>query len=296
MKKALPFFLVAMGLLGWSASAADFNLVAYTGQYVPGGGGTIANLAPIDGPVELVCNETTGFCEGGQYEIFLYISTDRGTKGVAGIDFSDPDTQDTGGTSDPGSRPSGIFADGLYTSINNSAYSFTQTPPWNKVDDQANAETFDALTFGYSAVIDTFYMTPFGQFVLGAVQEDPTPPPSGDYAGQFYKGVGLQWNSTDGYTDEFLGAGGNLVPYLHLVVNVGEIPCGETGSITIQGLPGTVEGGRPDSIDWLGNHWDQIPGAKWVPTGTIDFYCVPEPASIALLALAGVPALIRRRK
>lgn len=295
MKKALPFFLVAMGLLGWSANAADFNLVAYTGDYTPVyyAPGIINNLVEITGPIELVCNETTGFCEGGQYEIFLFVSTDRGTKGVAGIDFSDPNTNDDTGVL--GTRPSGIFADGLYTSINNRAQNPPGPPPtWSTIDGEIPGSIYDNY-FGYDMETDTWYFDPFDQFVLGAVQEDPAVAPGNDYAGQFYHGTGVQWNSTDGYTDEFLG-NGTLVPYLHLVINVGEIPCGETGTVTIQGLPTTIEGGRFDSVNWLGNSWVSTPPAKWVPTGTIDFYCVPEPASIALLALAGIPALIRRRK
>jgi hypothetical protein len=184
----------------------------------------------------------------------------------------------------------------MYTSINNRAQNPPGPPPsWVPIHGEIPGSIYDNY-FGYDMETDTWYFDPFDQFVLGAVQEDPAVAPGNSYGGQFYLGTGVQWNSTDGYADEFLGAGGNLVPYMHLVVNVGQIPCGETGTITIQGLPTTVEGGRVGSVDWLGTLTPSTPSAKWVPTGTIDFFCVPEPASFALLAITGIPMLMRRRR
>jgi hypothetical protein len=297
MKKVLPLFLVAMGLMGWTASAADFNLVAYTGNYVPyWSGGTIENLEYIPtGPNgwQRITQECAGdFCEPEQLEIFLFISTDFTDKGVAGIDMSDPNTNPFA---------SGVFSGepGMpdpYVTINNSARWDPPPPPpvgvWVPIHDQGNADIWNGY-YGYSATADTWYFDPFAQFVLGAVQEDGTPADA--YAGNFYKGTGLQWNSSSGYTDEMLGADGVLVPYMHLVIDKEAIPCGEMTWVTVAGLPALINGLRPTNYDWLGKQFvDQ--GAPWVPNGRIEIYCTPEPASVALLALAGIPAIIRRRK
>lgn len=297
MKKVLPLFLVAMGLMGWTASAADFNLVAYTGNYVAHyAGGHIENMEYIpqgpNGWQRITQDCPTDYCDPHQIEIFLFISTDFTDGGVAGIDMTDPGTLP---------HASGIFSGlpaepDIYATINNSGRWDPPPPPpagvWVPIHDQGNADVWNGY-YGYSAAADTWYFDPFAQFVLGAVQEDGTP--SDAYAGNFYKGTGLQWNSTDGYTDEFLGSDGVLVPYMHLVINKEAMPCGEMTWITVAGLPALVNGLRPTNYDWLGKSFaDQ--GAPWVPNGRIELYCVPEPASVALLALAGIPAIIRRRK
>jgi hypothetical protein len=292
-----------MGLMGWTANAADFNLVAYTGHYVytpypePGYGWAVQDLAYIPvGPngwqrITQECFDPPGLCEPEQLEIFLYISTDKTTKGVGGIDLMD-------GNSLP---PSGIFsgnpgAPDPYVTINNRAY--WKKPPlpgaWTKVDGETDAQTWDGQK-GYSAEEDSWYFGPFDKFALGAVQEDPSPAPGSNYAGNFYKGVGLQWDATNGWTDEMLGSGGVLVPYIHLVINKEAMPCGELTWITISGLPALIDGTRPATLDWLGQQF-AVGGAPVVPTGRLEVYCIPEPASVILLALAGIPAILRRRR
>jgi hypothetical protein len=295
-----------MGLMGWTASAADFNLVAYTGNYLPAyPAGTITNLEYI--PIgkngwqrfEQPCNELTGYCDPEQIEIFLFVSTEFTDGGVLGIDLKDPNTTPYAsgiwsGTP-PGQGGTPPQAPDPYVTINNSARWAFPPPPgaWTRIDDEANANAWNGYN-GYNAVSDSWYFNPFGQFALGGVQEDPSPPPGNDYAGNFYKGVGLQWNSDTGVTDPTLGMG-TLVPYMHLVINKEAMPCGELTWITVAGLPGLVGPQIPATYNWLGKTLLNQ-AAPWAPNGRIEIYCVPEPASVVLLALAGIPAIIRRRK
>ncbi len=300
MKRTIVAFVAVMGLMSVPALAEDFNLVAYTGNYVPyWSGGSIENMEYIPiGPngwqrFTQTCGGNT--CPSEQVEIFLFVSTDFTDEGVGGIDMVDAGTTP---------HASGIFS-GLpgdpdpYVTINNSARWDPPPPPptgvWVPIHDQANADTWNGY-YGYSAVADTWYFDPFAQFVLGGVQEDGSAPPS-QYGGNFYKGTGLQWNSDDGYSDTDLGKDGVLVPYIHLVINKEEMPCSdELTWITVAGLPSLINGMRPSDYNWLGKSFaDQ--GAPWVPNGRIEIFCpIPEPATLAMLAIAGIPALLRRRR
>ena len=315
MKKTLALCLMAIGLLGASASAADFDLVAYTGHYNSAYPfGTIENLEYIPvGPngwqryEQLDClpppdGTSAPYCDPEQVEIFLFISTSQ-TLGVGGIDLADPNTVDEFGNP----RPSGVFSGDWdmpdpYVGVKNRARWAFPPPPgqWLGIDGEHDPWGFNGATAwngynGYAADMDTWFFYPFNQFALGAVQEDPTPPPGNEYCGNFYKAVALQWNSTVGWEDETLGANGNLVPYMHLVLNKDEIPCGEKTWISIAGLPAKIAGVRPTDYMWLGQYIVDLP-APFVPYGRIEIYCIPEPASIGLLLLASVPVVLRRRK
>lgn len=303
MKRVLPLVLVAMGLMAWSASAADFNLVAYTGNYNSAyPTGTIDNLQYIPvGPNgwQRITIDNGGLSSpAAQYEIFLFVSTDFTDKGVGGIDLADSNTT-------PG--PSGIFSgdsgspDPLITINNRARWAFPPPPgSWQRINGEHDPWGFNGATAwngysGYLAAPDTWYHYPFNQFALGGVQEDPAAPPGNDYAGDFYKAVGLQWNSTVGWADDTLGLGGNLVPYMHVVINKDVQPAGGLSWASVAGLPALINGARPSTYDWLGKSIADQP-APWVPTGRVEIYTVPEPASVVLMALAAIPALVRRRK
>jgi hypothetical protein len=300
-----------MGLMGWTASAADFNLVAYTGNYLPAyPTGTIANLTyiPKDDKsgwqrITQDCNELTGYCDPHQIEIFLFVSTDFTDGGVGGIDLLDQNTTPyasgiySGDPPGQGGTPPQV--PDMYVTINNSARWAFPPPPgsWTPIHSETNANAWNGYN-GYNAVSDTWYFNPFGRFALGAPQEDPSPAPGNDYAGNFYKGNGLQFDPNppySGWVSPMLGANGNLVPYMHLVINKEAMPCGALTWITVAGLPGLVSPQIPATYNWLGKALTPQ-AAPWAPSGRIEIFCVPEPASVVLLALAGIPAIIRRRK
>jgi hypothetical protein len=312
MKKTLPLCLMVIGLLGASVSAADFDLVAYTGHYNSAYPfGTIENLEPIPighqgWPMIYQYNPdppAPQYCDPEIIEIFLFISTDFTDQGTGGIDLADPNTVDQFGNP----RPSGIFSGdpGMpdpYVGIHNRARWAFPPPPgqWLGIHGEHDPWGFNGATAwngynGYVADQDTWYFYPFNQFALGAVTEDPSPTPGNAYCGNFYTAVALQWNSDTGWHDDQLGVNGNLVPYMHLVLNKNEIPCGEKTWISIAGLPAMINGARPTDYNWLGQYIVDLP-APFVPYGRIEIWCVPEPATIGLLLLASVPVVLRRRK
>jgi hypothetical protein len=311
MKKVLPLFVVAMGLMGWSVSAADFDLVAYTGHYVPtydgsiyDGTATIENLTYIPkGPngwqrIEQPCNTETGYCDAEQIEVFLFISTDFTDKGVAGMDFNDPTSNPISGiySGNPGSPDP-------YVTINNRAR-WAGKSGWTPIDGEkdpwgGNGATFWDTYYGYSAANDTFMFYPFNQYALGPLSEEGVPPYSNPYTNDWMKAVALQWNAGQGYADQDLGKGGVLVPYIHMVINKEAMPCGTLTWFTISALPALINGLAPQdqnfTLNWLGKTFNGQ-AAPWVPSGKLEVYCIPEPASLAVLAVAGIPLLLRRRR
>jgi hypothetical protein len=99
-------------------------------------------------------------------------------------------------------------------------------------------------------------------------------------------------------SSENLGKNGNLVPYIHLVINKEAMPCGTLTWLTITALPALINGAAAQDpnfeINWLGKTF-MGQDAPWVPSGRLEIYC-PEPTTLAVLALAGIPILLRRRR
>jgi hypothetical protein len=299
MTRPLPLVSILLCLITSLSFAEDFNVVAYTGHYNASYPlGTIENLAPIpigpNGWPRLLAQP--GVLE--EIEIFLFVSSD-GTAGVAGLDFADTLTTDEFGNP----RPSGIFSGDWddpdpYVTIQNRAR-WRHPPPsgaWSSIHDETNANLWDGY-YGYDAAADSWTFEPF-TYYLTAIQEDPSPPPGNEYSGNFYKGSALQFDPDIGIPFPDLGSNGQLVPFVHLVVEQGAIPDGALTWVSFAGLPALTDGERPDDYNWLGTHFDdqaQPPEILFVPYGRIEFYCIPEPVTCALLLMMGLPAIIRRR-
>lgn len=301
-KRVLVLIGIAVCVTGWTAHAEDFNLVAYTGHYNAAyPQGTIEDLQSIpagpNGWPRITADCPGVSCPAEEIEIFLFISTDR-SDGVGGIELGDPDSTDGYGNPRPSGAYSGDWdAPDTYVTLQNRAY-WKAPPPapgkWVAIHTEADANVWDGYS-GYDAAADCWYFEPFTWFDLSPVEEDPSPPPGNAYNGNFYKGFGLQFDIVSGWVDPDLGANGQLVPYLHLVVNRQAMPCDTLTWISIAGMGATVDGVRPADYEWLGVHIDDL-GSPFVPYGRVEFYCVPEPASLALLGLTAIPAIIRRRK
>lgn len=303
MTKPLPLVSILLCLIASLSFAEDFNLVAYTGHYNAGHPqGTIENLTPIPAGANgwpRLSTECIGVCPSEEIEIFLFVSSD-GTAGIAGLDFADPLTTDEFGNP----RPSGIYSGDWdnpdpYVTIQNRAHWQYPPPPgsWLPVHDETNANAWNNY-FGYQTAGDSWTFEPF-TYYLTAIQEDPSPPPGNEYSGNFYKGAAIQFDPDVGIPFPDLGSNGQLVPYLHLVIERAEMPCGALTWISIAGLPAITDAVRPDDYNWLGVHIDdfgaQPPDILFVPYGRIELYCIPEPATFALLFVMGLPAVIRRR-
>jgi hypothetical protein len=260
-----------MGLLALTASAADFNLTAYdavTMEPLP--------IGPYGNPTVFQYNPPPEeYCPGHLVELIIMVSTDVPGAGVFGMDLSDPATAPISGvyTGDWGQWDP-------YVEINQVLYNGVM-----QIDTEVFATAFDGVG-GYSKAADSWFYTPF-ESRIGGYQYDPN----------FYLGGAV--SQPVGNQDP-IGADGVDANFLHLVINKFDIPCGEMTWVTMAGLPGLVDtetgGAVPiDTYSWLGQSFAGLAPGE-VPFGRIDFVCIPEPASVALLALAGIPAIIRRKK
>jgi hypothetical protein len=303
MTRPLPLVSILLCLIASLSFAEDFNVVAYTGHYNSSyPQGTIADLAPIpigpDGWPRLSRECLGGLCPAEEIEIFLFVSAD-GTAGIAGLDFADTTTTDEFGNP----RPSGIFSGDWddpdpYVTIQNRArwQGGPHSGDWIPIHDETDANYWNSY-YGYDTAADSWTFEPF-TYYLTPIQEDPSPPPGNEYSGDFYKGAALQFDPDVGIPFPELGSNGQLVPFLHLVIERAEMPYGALTWVSVAGLPALVDTQRPDDYNWLGVHVDdqsQPPEILFVPYGRIEFYCIPEPATCALLLMMGLPAIIRRR-
>ena len=286
--RKLALIAAVMGLIALPASAAEFNLVAYYGNYTTAGGLVLGDALPL-GPNG---NQTIfqynpfpeEYCPAENVEIIIMMSTDKPGAGVNGGDFMDGNTLP--------------YASGIWSGLPGAPDPWVgiyQNPAFGGalvINTQADADLYDGLDPTYTSGADTWFFSPWVANVGGYVEIPPGPGCTDGYqAGAVSYPIGDPCDPDYGNTALYPDG----VPFLHLVLNKEPIPCGESTSVMIAGLGGLCEAApeRPASWHFLGTDWGDIPAGE-VPYGFIDIVCIPEPASLALLAL-GLP-LLRRRK
>jgi hypothetical protein len=268
------------------ASAAEFNLVAWYGTYDATAGLTLYEPLPM-GPggnqtIFQYNPEPLTYCPPEHVEIIIMISTDKPGAGVNGMDLMDGNTLP--------------YASGVWSGLPGAPDPWVGIHQLNNliaasVDTEADAITWSGFP-PYTATDDTWFFSPWVANIGGYVETPPGPGCTDGYqAGAVSYPIGTACDPDYGNT-AFYPDG---VPFMHLVLNKEEIPCGEMTSVMIAGLGGLCEAApeRPTSWHFLGTDWGDIPAGE-VPYGFIDIICIPEPASLALLALGLL--LLRRRK
>jgi hypothetical protein len=291
MKRVLPVILAVVGLIALPASAAEFNLQAWS--TIPGGGAGSVILPSPGMPLP----DQPG--EPGQpailvdpdldtptfVQIVLMVSTDKPGVGVSGIDM---------GLLGGGVPPNGTYSGdpGLpdpFVSISHSTFFGGSI---NEEIGGAGVGWSGSQPISGDANLDTYYAAPFTAQIGGYTDGDAS-----GYAGGDVMYLGDVVAQPLGMEDPTVGAGGVFVPFMYLALHIdaaGMEP-GDKTYITVNGLGGLTDGTRPATWDWLGNVITD-PGPPNNISGRIWVHAIPEPASIALLAIAGVPAILRRRK